>query len=157
MKSKIVVIKKKPVKMIETLSHLLADTYILYLKTQNFHWNVVSPHFFSLHKLFEEQYTALAAALDVIAERIRALRARAPGSFTEYLKMASLHESHGYPDADKMLHELLQDHEHMAKNLSEAFGVAQEHHDEVTLDILIERKTYHDKTAWMLRSLLGRT
>ena len=157
MKSKIVVIKKKPVKLVEALSHILADTYMVYLKTQNFHWNVISPHFYSLHKLFEEQYKQLAEALDVIAERIRALRARAPGSFTEYLKLTSLHEAHGYPDSDKMVMELLHDHEHLAKNLHEAMQVAKDHDDEVTMDLFIERKTEHDKTAWMLRSILGRS
>jgi starvation-inducible DNA-binding protein len=157
MKNKIVAIRKKPIKLTEALSLLLADTYVLYLKTQNFHWNVIGPNFISLHKMFEEQYTALAAALDEIAERIRALRSRAPATFAEYLKLATLSEAHGYPDADKMVLELLHGHEHLAKNINEAFEIAKEHNDEVTLDLFIARKNYHEKTAWMLRSTSGRS
>jgi len=156
MKNKIVSIKKKPVKVVEMLSSILADTYILYLKTQNFHWNVIGPNFASLHKMFEEQYTELALAVDLIAERIRALHAKAPATFAEYLRLASVHEAHGYPDANKMVQELMHGHEKIANNLQEAFAVAEHHQDEVTLDILISRKAAHEKTAWMLRSTLGR-
>lgn len=156
MKSKIVSIKKKPIKVIDALSHLLADTYIVYLKTQNFHWNVVGPNFASLHKMFEEQYTALAAAIDEIAERIRALHAKAPATLADYLKLSSITEAHGHPDATKMVQELMHSHEKMASNIQDFFATAKEHDDEVTFDLLIERKNFHEKTAWMLRSTLGR-
>lgn len=156
MKTKIVEIKKKPVKVIEALTHLLADTYVLYLKTQNFHWNVVGPNFASLHKMFEEQYTALAGAVDEIAERIRALHSRTPASFADYLKLASITEAHGHPDATKMVQELMQGHEKISKNIQATFAVAEDHEDEVTFDLLVQRKNFHEKTAWMLRSTLGR-
>ena len=141
--------------VIDGLSLLLADTYILYLKTQNFHWNVTGPHFPELHKLFEEQYKQLADAIDEIAERIRALKAPAPASFTQFQKLTSLEEADNVLDAEEMLGELLGDHEIIAKNINNLFEVMHDCQDEVTLDLLIERKTDHDKTAWMLRSTLG--
>jgi starvation-inducible DNA-binding protein len=140
---------------IDGLSLMLADTYVLYLKTQNFHWNVTGPHFSALHAMFEEQYKQLAEAVDVIAERIRALRAPAPASFTQFLKLASLEEADNNLNADQMVKELLSDHEAIAKSISKLFSVMQECGDEVTLDLLIERKNEHDKTAWMLRSTAG--
>jgi starvation-inducible DNA-binding protein len=157
MKTKIVAMKKKPIKVIEALTHLLADTYSVYLKTQNFHWNVLGPNFPALHQLFETQYKELAEAIDVIAERVRALRAKAPASFSEYQKLTVIKESHGYPDAEKMLLELLHDHEKMGKIIEEAFTIIEEYNDEVSLDLLVQRKEHHDKTAWMLRSTLGRS
>ena len=139
-------------KLSQVLSLLLADTYALYVKTQNFHWNVTGPQFPSYHKLFEEQYIALSNANDEIAERIRALHARTPGSLTQFLKLTSLEEADNNLDAEKMAHELMLDHEQVAKSLGSLFKIAQDSHDDVTLDLFIRRKTEHDKFAWMLRS-----
>lgn len=140
--------------IIDGLSCLLADTYLLYLKTQNFHWNVTGPTFISLHQMFEEQYEQLADAADVIAERIRALQAPAPGSFAEFLKLTSLEEADSGISAEEMLHALLKDHESMSEASNRMIQTAEEDGDEVTVDMLIERKSEHDKTAWMLRSTL---
>lgn len=140
--------------IIDGLSCLLADTYLLYLKTQNFHWNVTGPTFISLHLMFEEQYEQLADAADVIAERIRALQAPAPGSFAEFLKLTSLEEADSGISAEEMLHALLKDHESMSEASNRMIQTAEEDGDEVTVDMLIERKSEHDKTAWMLRSTL---
>lgn len=140
--------------IIDGLSCLLADTYLLYLKTQNFHWNVTGPHFISLHHLFETQYEQLADAVDLLAERIRALQAPAPASFSEFLKLTSLEEADTGLSAEDMLSALLNDHETMAAACNRMIQAAEEEGDEVTVDMLIERKTEHDKTAWMLRSTL---
>lgn len=152
---------KKPVKhtaqnsdLIDGLCQTLADTYVLYLKTQNFHWNVVGPHFYSLHKLFEEQYEQLSEAADVIAERLRALKVRAPGSFAEYLKLTSLEEADAETSDAEMVNSLLASHTTISANLNRLFAAADEAGDEVTLDMLITRKEEHDKAAWMLRSIL---
>ena len=155
MKNKLVLIKKKTERLVEALSILLADTYMLYLKTQNYHWNVIGPQFNTLHLMFEAQYTQLAVATDLIAERIRALNARAPATFSEFLKMTSLSEGDSHLNADKMVLDLYKDHEAIAKYIIKTFEVAKEFDDEATLDLLIERKSEHDKTAWMLRSTLG--
>ena len=141
--------------VIDGLSHLLADTYLLYLKTQNFHWNVTGSHFSQYHKMFEEQYEALADAVDVLAERIRALNAPAPASFAKFLMLTSLNEAGKVTNAEEMVKELLHDHEHVAASLAKMFTVAERCHDQVTLDLFIQRKTEHDKTAWMLRSTLA--
>lgn len=141
--------------MVDGLTHLLADTYVLYVKTQNFHWNVTGPLFYSFHKMFEEQYSELAEATDTIAERIRALMAPTPASMGEFLKLTSLEEADSDLAPEEMIDELLNDHELMAKNITVLFGVAQDAGDEVTLDMLIQRKEEHDKIAWMLRSTLG--
>lgn len=141
--------------MADGLAHLLADTYILYVKTQNFHWNVTGAFFFSFHKMFEEQYDQLADAVDTIAERMRALKVIAPASLGEFLALTSLEEADGNHTADEMIGELLHDHEKLAQNITTLFGVAQYAGDEVTLDMLIQRKTEHEKTAWMLRSTLA--
>lgn len=140
--------------LIDGLCQTLADTYVLYLKTQNFHWNVVGPHFYSLHKLFEEQYEQLSEAADIIAERLRALKVRAPGSFTEFLKLTSLEEADAETSDAEMINSLLMSHTTIAANLNRLFAVADEAGDEVTLDMLITRKEEHDKAAWMLRSIL---
>lgn len=145
---------KKSNKLIAGLGQLLADTYLLYLKTQNFHWNVGGPHFYSLHKMFEGQYQELAEATDVIAERIRALNAPAPASLSAYLKLTSLKDADSDATDAEMVAELLSDHEKVAANLERLFATAEDAGDEVTLDMLITRKTEHDKTAWMLRSTL---
>lgn len=142
-------------KLIEGLSHILAETYHLYLKTQNFHWNVTGPHFYAYHKMFEEQYEALAKATDEIAEHIRTLRSFVPASFTEFLKLSSLHEAPAMLAAEGMVNVLLQDHEIISKRIAALFGAAEEIGDEVSLDLLIQRKTEHDKFAWMLRSTLS--
>ena len=141
-------------KIVDALSHLLADTYILYVKTQNFHWNVTGPHFYAYHQLFEEQYKALVEAIDVIAERIRSLGAHAPASLAAFLKLTSLKESDEKLNAQSMLQTLLNNHESIANTISKLFDVIDECGDEVTLDLLVERKTEHDKFAWMLRSSL---
>jgi len=136
------------------LSRLLADTYILYLKTQNCHWNVAGVQFFSLHKMFEEQYNALANAVDQLAERIRALNTLAPGSLSQFLKLTSLKEITKPLDTVKMLKELLNDHESLSASISHALQLTKQEEDEVTMDLLIQRKAEHEKTAWMLRSSL---
>lgn len=152
MKGKMSIVDKKHSQLIEGLSHLLADTYILALKTQNFHWNVSGPHFIAYHEMFEAQYNQLFSAIDLIAERIRALKAPAPATFQEYMDMTSLQEAGKHLNADHMIRELAADHETMAKMVDHLFHVAEADKDEVTLDILIQRKYEHDKTAWMLRS-----
>lgn len=156
MKGKISLMKRKRTHLIEGLSHLLADTYLLYLKTQNFHWNVTGSNFYALHKMFEDQYGQLANAVDLIAERIRALKAPAPATLAEYQKLTSLHEAGHHLNSESMLRELMNDHETIAKLINGLFLTAEEERDEVTLDLLIQRKNEHDKTAWMLHSSLGR-
>lgn len=141
--------------VIDGLSHLLADTYVLYLKTQNFHWNVEGPNFIAYHKLFEEQYLALAGATDLIAERIRALGALAPASFKKFSMLTSLDEAGSHLSAEDMIKELLKDHETISKQFEKLFAAAQKCKDEATLDLYIERKREHDKIAWMLRSTLS--
>lgn len=143
-------------KIVQGLSELLADTYLVYLKTQNFHWNVRGPYFYSLHKMFEEQYNELALASDTIAERIRALNAFAPASFAEFLKLTSLKESRHDLPAEGMIKALLKDHEILHKTCMKLFKAAQQAQDEVTVDLLLKRMDVHDKTAWMLRSHLGK-
>lgn len=140
--------------IIDGLASFLADTYLLYLKTQNFHWNVTGPHFISLHHLFEEQYEQLSNATDVLAERIRALNAPAPGTFAEFLKLTSLEEAEAGISAEAMVQALLNDHIAMSQAANRMVEAAQEEGDEVTADMLIERKTEHDKTIWMLSSTL---
>lgn len=141
---------KKLEKVADLLSHFLADTYMLYLKTQNFHWNVKGPHFYSLHKLFEEQYIELAAAVDEIAERIRALGAPTPATFTQFLQLSSLKEDKGTLSAEQMLQKLTKDHETLAASATEMIPKAQHAHDEGTADLLIQRLKSHEKAAWML-------
>jgi starvation-inducible DNA-binding protein len=138
----------------EGLSNLLADTYTLYLKTQSFHWNVTGPMFRALHSMFEEQYTELAGAVDEIAERIRALGHTAPGSFSQFLKLASVQEESGAPAAEEMVRQLVAGHEAVVRTARNAFTTADEAEDQVTADLLTERMQVHEKTAWMLRSLL---
>lgn len=144
--------KNQSTQMTEGMAKLLADTYTLYLKTQNFHWNVTGPHFHSLHSMFEEEYIELAAAVDEIAERIRALGATAPGSFAEFLKLTSIKEESGTPSASEMVKKLLHDHEAVIQHIASLMPIASELKDEGTLDLLITRTEIHQKTAWMLRS-----
>ena len=136
------------------LSHLLADSYTLYLKTHNFHWNVTGVMFQTLHTMFEEEYTELATAVDEIAERIRALGHFAPGSYKAYLKLANVEEADGVPEAKEMIRQLVSAHEAVAKTARSVFPAAEDGNDEVTADLLTQRMQVHEKTAWMLRSLL---
>ena len=137
------------------LSILLADTYTLYLKTHNYHWNVTGPMFQTLHTLFETQYNELALAVDEIAERIRALGEFAPGSYKEYAKLTSIKEADGIPSAEEMIKDLVKGQEAIAKTARSIVPVADHAADEVTLDLLTQRMTVHEKTAWMLRSLVA--
>jgi starvation-inducible DNA-binding protein len=138
------------------LSHLLADTYTLYLKTHYFHWNVTGPMFQTLHLMFETQYNELWTSVDVIAERIRALGAFAPGSYQEFGKLTTLQDSEGIPAAEKMVQELVEGHEAVCRTARSLYPSASEAHDEATLDLLTQRLQAHEKTAWMLRSLLAK-
>lgn len=136
------------------LSKLLADTYTLYLKTHNFHWNVEGPMFQTLHVMFMGQYTEMWNALDIIAERIRALGHYAPGSYAEFVKLSSVKESKSVPKATKMVEELIEGHEAVIKTARSIFDAAEKAKDQTTMDVLTQRLDIHEKTAWMLRSLL---
>jgi len=137
------------------LSHLLADTYTLYLTTHNFHWNVTGPMFNSLHEMFMTQYTELWNAVDPIAERIRALGHVAPGSYAEFGKLSSLPDAPGVPPkAMAMVRILMEGHEAVARTARSLLPVVEAASDEPTADILVQRLTVHEQTAWMLRSLL---
>lgn len=136
------------------LSKLLADTFVLYLKTHNFHWNVTGPQFHTLHVMFMEQYTEQWNALDTIAERIRALGYPAPGTFKEYGKLASIKEESGVPNSDEMIRQLVEGNEAVAKTAREAFRAASSADDEPTAGLCADRMEIHEKTAWMLRSLI---
>lgn len=139
----------------EGLSHLLADTYTLYLKTHNYHWNVTGPMFNTLHLMFEGQYTELAEAVDSIAERIRALGFPAPGSYREFAKLTSIPEaSDGHPNAKEMIKYLTEGHEAVARTARKSFPSAEKGGDEATADLLTQRMQLHEKTAWMLRSMI---
>jgi len=136
------------------LSKVLADTYLVYLKTHNYHWNVTGPHFHSLHEQFEEQYTELAEAVDVIAERIRALGHRAPGSFREFNELTSIKEDTDQPDAMEMVRRLAVDNETILRTARQALPACEGAGDEASIDLITERLHIHSKTAWMLRSHL---
>ena len=142
-------------KTAEALSHLLADSYTLYLKTHNFHWNVTGPMFTTLHTMFETQYTELALAVDEIAERIRALGCPAPHGASTFTRLASIQESKGIPEAMAMVAELVSGHEAVARTAREVFSLADAANDQPTADLLTQRLQIHEKTAWMLRSLLA--
>lgn len=137
------------------LSHLLADTYTLYLKTHNYHWNVTGPMFNTLHLMFETQYTELALAVDLIAERIRALGAPAPGSYAQYARLSTIKESEGVPPAEEMIADLLKGQEAVVRTARRVFGHAEKASDQPTADLLTQRMQLHEKTAWMLRSMLA--
>ena len=137
------------------LSHLLADSYTLYLMTHNFHWNVTGPQFNSLHAMFMAQYTEQWNALDMIAERIRALGFPAPGTYKEYVKLASIQEVEGVPSADDMVRHLVVAQETTARTARKLFAAVNEANDQPTADLLTQRLDVHEKTAWMLRSLLA--
>ena len=140
--------------VVESLSGLLADSYTLYLKTHNFHWNVTGPQFVGLHGLFEEQYVELAAAVDQIAERIRALGARAPGSWSAFEKLASIKESGNDLSAQQMIETLRDDHRALGRTANRVLKAAGEASDDVSADLATQRQTVHEKSAWMLASLL---
>ena len=141
-------------KIVKGLAALLADSYTLYLMTHNFHWNVTGPHFNSLHQMFMQQYTEQWNALDVIAERIRALGHPAPGTYAEFAKLTSIEERPGVPEAMDMVGRLVKGHEAVARTARKAFPAAEKAGDESTVDLLTQRLQVHEKTAWMLRSLL---
>jgi len=139
----------------EGLSRLLADTYTLYLKTHNFHWNVTGPMFNTLHLMFEGQYNELAQAVDSIAERIRALGFAAPGTYAAYTRLSSIQEEEGVPDAQQMIRLLVQGQEAVVRTARSIFPLADKAADEPTADLLTQRMQVHEKIAWMLRSLLA--
>ncbi|MEQ8602426.1 MAG: Dps family protein [Marivibrio sp.] len=136
------------------LARVLADSYTLYVKTHNFHWNVTGPMFHTLHAMFEEQYTELSTAVDEVAERIRALGAYAPGSYKAFAELTSIEEETGVPTAQDMIRQLVKGHETVARTAREVFPAAEKAGDEPTADLLTQRMQLHEKTAWMLRSLL---
>lgn len=136
------------------LAKLLADTYTLYLKTHNFHWNVTGPMFNTLHLMFEQQYTELALAVDAIAERIRALGVPAPGSYKQFAELTRIREETTTPEATEMIRQLVADQETVVRTAREIFPLVDQAHDEPTADLLTQRMQIHEKTAWMLRSLL---
>lgn len=137
------------------LAKLLADTYSLYLKTHNFHWNVTGPAFSSLHLLFEGQYQELFIAVDLIAERIRALGFIAPGSYSEFIKLTKIVEHDGNMEATEMVKNLITAHEVVIKTARELIAPTEHANDQVTLDLVTQRLQVHEKTGWMLRSIVG--
>ena len=141
-------------KIVKGLSTLLADSYTLYLMTHNFHWNVTGPQFNSLHAMFMAQYTEQWNALDIIAERIRALGFPAPGTYKEFIKLTSIQEVEGVPKATDMVRHLVAAQEAVARTARRLFPVVDAAKDQPTADVLTQRIDMHEKTAWMLRSLL---
>ena len=146
--------KKDRATIAKGLGHVLADTYSLYLKTHYFHWNVTGPMFQTLHLMFETQYNELWTATDLIAERIRSLGHFAPGSYTEFGKLSSIKETVGVPKAREMIKQLVSGHEAVARTARSLFPAVEKASDEATADLLTQRIQLHEKTAWMLRSLL---
>lgn len=138
----------------EGLSHLLADTYSLYLKTHFYHWNVTGPMFNTLHLMFETQYNELALAVDLIAERIRALGVVAPGTYQQYSKLTVLKEDTDVPKATQMIKNLVEGQEAVVRTARSLYDIVEKSNDEATSDLLTQRIQLHEKTAWMLRSLL---
>lgn len=142
-------------KLVEALSQVLANTFMLSLKTQSFHWNVTGPMSYPLHLMFQEQYEQLWRAGDAIAERIRALGYAAPGSYREFSRLTYLQESEDVPDATGMIGELLSDHETCARIVRGALAVSRSAVDAGTEDLLTQQLLVHEKAAWMLRSSLA--
>jgi len=136
------------------LSRLLADSYTLYLQTHNFHWNVTGPMFQTLHVMFETHYTELALAVDVVAERIRSLGMHAPGTYGDFVRLSSIKEIPGVPKAKEMIQLLVLGHEAVVRTARSIFPVVEKAGDEASADLLTQRIQLHEKTAWMLRSLL---
>jgi starvation-inducible DNA-binding protein len=141
-------------KIANSLANLMADTYSLYLKTHNFHWNVTGPMFNSLHLMFEVQYNELFLAVDLIAERIRALGFIAPGSCSEFSKLTKIPEHTGGIEATQMIKHLISAHEILIKNARVTLTIADAVNDQVSLDLITQRLQIHEKTVWMLRSLI---
>lgn len=141
-------------KTVDILKHALADTYALYLKTQNYHWNITGPNFKPLHLMLEEQYTELAMAVDTIAERIRALGDKAPGSFSKFTELTKIKEGDENAPAEKMLADLLEGHGQVVKVLKQVDVAADKHTDAGTMNMIDERIEAHQKTMWMLRATL---
>ncbi|MEZ5182146.1 MAG: Dps family protein [Acidimicrobiales bacterium] len=137
------------------LSRLLADTYTLYLKTHNYHWNVTGPMFQTLHLMFEEQYNELALAVDLIAERSCSLGEPAPGTYRQFAELSSIDEDDEVPEATEMIRRLVKGQEAVARTARSVFPAVEQAHDEATADLLTQRLQVHEKTAWMLRSLLA--
>ena len=146
--------EKDRAKIAQGLSKLLADTYTLYLQTHNFHWNVTGPMFNTLHLMFEGQYTELALAVDLIAERIRALGFPAPGTYAAYAKLSSIKETDGVPSAQEMVGILVKSQEAVVRTARSVFPAVEKAADEPSADLLTQRMQLHEKNAWMLRSLL---
>jgi starvation-inducible DNA-binding protein len=146
--------KEQRARIAEGLGRLLADTYTLYLKTHNFHWNVTGPMFNTLHLMFETQYNELALAVDLVAERIRALGFPAPGSYREFGKLTSIGEAEGVPAAQEMIRQLVEGQEAVVRTARAIFPVVDAVNDEPTADLLTQRMQVHEKNAWMLRSML---
>ena len=136
------------------LAALMADTYSLYLKTHNFHWNVTGPMFETLHLMFERHYNELWVSVDVLAERIRALGFPAPGTYTEFVQLSSVKETRGIPAAEDMVRALVEGHETVIRTARKLVPLVEQANDQATLDLLTQRMQSHEKTAWMLRSLL---
>ena len=141
-------------RLAQGLSTLLADSYTLYLETHNFHWNVTGPMFQTLHLMFEQQYTELALAVDQVAERIRALGHYAPGSYAAFARLATFGGTDGVPEAKAMIEALVRGHEAVIRTARSLATLAEEVHDQATADLATQRLQLHEKTAWMLRSLL---
>ena len=138
----------------EGLSKVLADSYTLYLKTHNYHWNVTGPQFNTLHQMFETQYSEQALAVDEIAERIRALGVFAPGSYQAFSALTEIEEETSVPDANTMIKELVKGQETVVRSARKAFALAEDANDEPSADLLTQRMQVHEKNAWMLRSML---
>jgi starvation-inducible DNA-binding protein len=155
MKIDIGIPEEQRVEIVHGLSRLLADTYTLYLKTHNFHWNVTGPMFNTLHLMFEGQYTELALAVDLIAERIRSLGGFAPGSYREFASLTAVKEAEGHPAAMDMVAHLVADHQTVVRTARSILPLVDKATDEATADLLTQRLQLHEKTAWMLRSLLA--
>ena len=145
---------KQRAAIVHGMSKLLADTYVVYLKTHNFHWNVEGPMFQTLHQMFMEQYTETWNAIDLIAERIRSLGEYAPGTYKQYSELTRIKETDGVPKAEQMIQLLIEGQEAVVRTARELRPVADKANDEPTLDLLTQRMQVHEKNAWMLRSLL---
>jgi len=154
MKIDIGISEDQRIQIAEGLSVLLADTYTLYLKTHNFHWNVTGPMFSTLHTLFEQQYSELALAVDIIAERIRALGVFAPGTYKQFSELSTIKEESGIPTATQMIKQLVKGQEAVTRTARRIFPLVEKANDEPTADLLTQRMQIHEKNAWMLRSLL---
>jgi starvation-inducible DNA-binding protein len=154
MKIEIGIAERDRERLARELSRLLADSYSLYLKTHNFHWNVKGPLFQTLHLMFEEHYTELATAVDEIAERIRSLGHPAPGSYGAFARLTSIPDTDGVPSATQMIRLAVEGHETVVRTARDVVAVAEEVNDQATADLATQRLQIHEKTAWMLRSLL---